>query len=514
MAQLESSKPAEVIDLAKWTPAYNEVFYLFDGEAVSANYGLHVGLTEDKCSLHIFYIKKLHYKKKMPDIVHHMNYFTKFYDLDRDTFFATMTVKYEIDTHPDMPEAEFVKLLMERIVNDEFVSKCKRMADDLYTININTDEEGKFKNTPKITNAQAKQIVAVSFAFRMILPLCIHYSNISTDTSTEDKTGYLDRFSDIFMMIIKKFEMNDTAFFSSLCRFVWFRVYRLYKNNTKTFEQKKMIRGDTPELFCDKLIREVISVKTLYKLDYHRSCVSFIDGVVHNYEGNYLIENYTSKPYEIDSADTSKDSDESLSHAEALEMASYNRDASSIMISDCNRKVVMANIRKAFAAFDISQEELDFYMENFRLNEVSLFLLNTFYASRFKDSYATLSLNRQETIYLLLCMKKYLQYHKMPIMAQLITAQPLGKYKVSVIKNSKFLDRIMASNVYQRIIADKFEYVNELDQKENPIIRYLSIIINCEFELLDMDPEINGQVMKDVTTDDVATEFLTFLSII
>lgn len=514
MAKQEDPNDRKVIDLAKWQPAYNEVFYLFDGEVVNANYGMHVGLIEDKCTLPTFYIKKLHYKKKMPDIVHHMNYFTKFYDLDRDTFFATMTVKYYVDTHPDMPEKEFLDLLMNRIVNDEFVSKCKRMAADLYTININTDEEGKFKNTPKITNAQARQIVAVSFCFRLILPLCIHYSNISTDAEAAGNTGYLDRFSDIFLKIIKKFEKDDIPFYSSLCRFVWFRVYRLYKNNTKTFDQKKMIRGDTPELFCDKLIREVISVKTLYKLDYHRSCVSFIDGVVHNYEGNYLIENYASKPYEIDSADTSKDADESLSHAEALEMASYNRDASSIMISDCNRKTVMADIRKAFAAFDISQEELDFYLLNCRLNEINLFLLNTFYSGRFKDSYATLAVNRQDTIYLLVCMKKYLEYHKMPILAQLITAQISGKYKVNIIKNSKFLERIMASNVYQRIIADKFEYVNELDPKENPIIKYLSAIINCEFEFVDMNPEINGKLMSDIATDDMATEFLTFLSII
>ena len=514
MAKPESSQEKKIIDLAKWTPAYNEVFYLFDGEVVNANYGMHVGLMEDKCTLPIFYIKKLHYKKKMPDIVHHMNYFTKFYDLDRDTFFAIMTCKYYVDTHPEITEADFLKLLMGRIVNESFVAKCKHMAADLYTININTDEEGKFKNTPKITNAQARQIVAVSFCFRIILPLCIHYSNITTDAESANNTGYLDRFSDIFMKIIARFEKDDVPFFSSLCRFVWFRVYRLYKNNSKTFEQKEMIRGDTPELFCDKLIREVISVKTLYKLDYHRSCVSFIDGVVHNYEGNYLIENYPSKPYEIDSADTSKDSDESLSHAEALEMASYNRDASSIMISDVNRKTVMADIRKAFAAFDITQEELDFYMEHCRLNEINLFLLNTFYAGWFKDSYATLSVNRQDTIYLLLAMKKYLEYHKMPILAQIMTSTISGKYKVNIIKNSKFLERITASNVYQRIIADKFEYVNELDPKENPIIRYLSAIINCEFEFVDMNPVINGTLMQDIANDEMATEFLTFLSII
>lgn len=236
--------------------------------------------------------------------------------------------------------------------------------------------------------------------------------------------------------------------------------------------------------------------------------------MVHNYESNYLIENYASKPYEIDSADTSKDSDDSLSHAEALEMASYTRDASSIMISDCNRKTVMGQIDTWYKSFNVSEEELQFYMDHCKLNEVNIFLLNSFYSSKFKDSYAILSLNRREVTKLLIYMKKYLEYHKMPILAQILTANITGRYKINLIKNSKFLESIYTSDIYTDIIANKFEYVNELNPKENPIIKYLSVIINCEFEFVDMDPSINGLKMEDVTSSDVAPEFLLFLSII
>lgn len=281
MSYLEAAADRKLApDLSEWEPTAHDIFYHFDGEVVVANYADHVGLIEEHCTLPIFYIKKTHYKNKMQDIVHHMNYFTKFYDLDKDTYFAIMTVKYQIDTHPEMTEEDFLRYLMSRVITPPFIRKCKMMANNLYTININTDDSGKYKNTPKITNAQARQIVATSFCFRIILPLCIHFSNIcpAYGNAANKKIQYLDSFSDIFLKIIRRFEKDDVPFFSSLCRFVWFRVIRLYKNNQKTFEQKKMIRGDTPELFCDKLVKEVISVKTLYKLDYNRSCVSFIDG--------------------------------------------------------------------------------------------------------------------------------------------------------------------------------------------------------------------------------------------
>ena len=148
------------------------------------------------------------------------------------------------------------------------------------------------------------------------------------------------------------------------------------------------------------------------------------------------------------------------------------------------------------------------------LRTSNVFLLNSFYSSKFKDSYAILSLNKVEVTRLLIYMKKYLQYHKMPILAQILTANITGRYKSNIIKNTKFLESIYTSDVWTDIISNKFEYVNELNPKENPIIKYLSVIINCEFEFVDMDPDINGMKMEDITSSDIAPEFLLFLSII
>ena len=102
----------------------------------------------------------------------------------------------------------------------------------------------------------------------------------------------------------------------------------------------------------------------------------------------------------------------------------------------------------------------------------------------------------------------------MPILAQILTADITGKYKVNLIKNSKFLEMIYTSNIYTDILANKFEYVSEINTKEKPILRYLSAIVNCEFTLIDPNPEVNGQKIEDIVNSDVANEFLLFLSII
>lgn len=278
MGTIKSFEAFTIPDLAEWKPEFGDVFYRFDGENVIADYNGKMGNMEEISTLPIFYIKKTHYKSKMDDIVHHMNYFTKFYDIDRETFFSIMSVKYNIDKDLEMSQKDFVEMVMERIVTPKFIGKCKMMACNLYKLNINADTSGKYNNTPKITNKQAFQIVAVSFCFKILIPIVLHFSAINKNFDPAIKTQYLKCFNRIFNKTIKKFEAGDTPFYASLCRFVVFRGEKLYRNNMTTFYQKKMLRGDTVELFNEELIKDVVCVKTLYKLDYHKSCVAFIDG--------------------------------------------------------------------------------------------------------------------------------------------------------------------------------------------------------------------------------------------
>lgn len=514
---MEEFRPLTMIKnppLYEWVPEYGDAFYFYDGENVKADYNGKVGKMEDISTLPIFYIKKNHYKTRMDEIVLHMNYFTKFYDLNRETFFSIMVVKYYADTHLDMDQREFLNKVLDEVITPSFIGKCKMMACDLYRLNINTDSTGKFNNTPKITNAQAFQIVATSFCFKIITPLILHFTNTNTNFDVSIKTEYLKWFNKLFNRVIKKFEINDTPFYTSLCKFVVFRGEKLCRNNSTAFYQKKMLRGDTLELYNENLIREVVCVKTLYKLDYRKSCVSFIDGVVHKFNINYLKENYSSKPYEIDSEETSKDSDESLSHAEALEQANYKRDESSVMIADVNTTYMVGQLKKWYYAFDISEEEFQFYYKNFRPNAINRFLFENFYAGKFKDPYATANINREDTVYLLICMKKIFQYYSMFHFAQLTTAIVFGKYKENVIKNARFLEKVTSSQIYQDIIAKKYSNLMELGMKDNPLLKPLSTIINSTYTLVDFDPEMNGKHIENIDQTEVANDYIRFLSII
>ena len=496
--------------LEEWEPNDDQIYVSFNNDIVKARYDKYLGLCEDN-KLEIYVINKKHYRDRMDDICKVINYYTTFFDEKKQLFHSTLSIKFIIDQKTKMSINAFIKMVMKQIITDEFIRNIKNMTNHLYTINIDTDEEGKYKSTPKITNIQAKLIVAVSFAIRCILPLCVHFSD--TNNNFPNKTDYIKAFDKLIMKIIKRFEENDVEIFNTICRFVKYRVDRSWSADIGICLKKKQLYGATKETYLEEVIHEVILVKSIYKLEYNRSVVSFIDGVIFLYHYNYKIENFKFKPVEIDPADQSNDDDDHLSHAEAIEMSNYRIDESNPIINEVNTVKVIEDIKKRFN-IKIPKEEFQFYDKNIRISSVTQLFLEAFYTRFFHDSNAIYDLNRYATIELLIYMKKYLQLRGMDILPQLCTAKVRGKYKENTIKNSRFLEKIVTSSRWQNIIEKKFTYIKELNQKEDPIIKDLSSFINSTFEFVDFHEEVNGMIYEDVDQDKIIDEFSTFLSII
>ena len=497
--------------LEDWEPTDDQVYVVFDNDCVKARYDKYNGLHEGN-KLSIYVINKRHYQDRMDDICKVINYFTTYFDKDMVLYNSMMAIKFIIDQKTKMSIKAFNNRVIKDIVTDSFIKKISEMTNYLYTINIDTDAEGKYKSTPKITNIQAKMIVAVSFAIRCVLPLCVHYAD--TNNNFPNKTDYIKAFDKLFTKIVKKFEKDSgIEILNTLSRFVKYRVDRAWSADIGICQKKKQLYGDIKEIYLENIIHEVILVKSLYKLDYNRSVVSFIDGVFFLYHKNYKIENFKFKPVEIDPADQSNDDDDNLSHAEAIEMSVYRIDESNSLINEVNTAKVIKDIEKRFN-INISKEEFQFYDENVRISSVTQLFLETFYTRFFHDSNAIYELNRYATVELLIYMKKYLQLRGMQILPQLCTAKVKGKYKENTIKNSKFLEKITTSSRWQNIIEKKFTYINELNQKENPIIKDLSSFVNSSFEFVDYNGEINDMSCDDLDQDKLIDEFSTFLSII
>ena len=498
--------------LNEWVPEDDDLKFIYVDEKVHARFSDIFGKQFPKFEM--FKINKKHYKERMTDVCMHINYFMRYYDTKHDFLINVASVKYLIDRNPGMRPNQFKNVLIRTVVTKDFVHDMIHMAKDLYTVNINTDDDGKYRTTPKITNEQAKMLLGISFAIRAVLPLCVHFSNICEYiVSSHD---YIKAFDSIFMDIVDHFEKSGDDYFPifyPLCRFVKYRLERSFNVDSPIWNKKKQLYGITFETVFQNMIHEVILVKSLYKIAYDRSVVSYIDGVVTNSYNHFRFENFKFKPIEIDADSGGSDSDDYLTHAESLEMSIYRIDESNQIINDVNNELVLKQIYERFE-FDIPQEELDFYYEHCKINNLMQYFLHTFYSGFFHSSTAIQTITRRDTIKLLVILKKYLQAARMVILPQLVTAVVRGRFKENMIKNTRFQEKYESSDVYRSVIEGKFRYIQEIAPKENPIQKKLSTIINSSFILVDYDPEINGRVLTDVPIDTVMDEYYTFLSII
>lgn len=499
-------------DLFEWVPNDDQVYFFYDAESckVVTFYEQFYGITKET-PISKFKIKQGHYQKRMPEICQHINYFINFYDDNQEFYNSIFSMKFLVDRKPFISQKDFINKVVDRVITPTLVKKIQNMANDLYVDNISDNNDEKYVATPKITNPQARQILAISFCIRMILPLCLHYTNVND--SFETKTAYIPFFDKLIMKIIAAFERYSTKVFNTLCRFVEHRVDKYYGQHTLMWNKKKQLYGIVRASYLDEVIHEVIVVKGLYKLDYRRSVVSFIDGVIFKHHINFKRENFRTKPVEIDQYDNTSDNDNYLSKAESLEMQAYKVDASSVIFTEANIRQVLKRIRENFR-IDIPEEELEFYQKNLKINNVTEDFVHDFYSGIFHDTNANLQLTEYDTIYLIVLLKKYLQYKGMILLPQLCTAKIKGKFKENLIKNAKFTETVSTSNVHTAIVEERFRYIDELFPGEMLNMRKLSAFINSEFEFVDYDPEINGIILDDIDMSTLADEYDTFLSII
>lgn len=498
--------------LNDWNPEDDDLKFIYVDEKVHARFSEILGKSFPK--FESFKINKKHYKERMTDVCMHINYFMKYYDSKHDFLINVASVKYLIDRNPGMRPNQFKSILIRTVVTPDFVKDMIRMAKDMYTVNINTDDDGKYRSTPKITNEQAKMLLGISFAIRAVLPLCVHFSNICEYIVTSH--DYIKAFDAIFMEIVEKFEKSGEDYFPifhPLCRFVKYRLERSYNVDSPIWNKKEQLYGITFETVFQNMIHEVILVKSLYKIAYDRSVVSYIDGVVTNSYNHFRFENFKFKPIEIDADAGGSDSDDYLTHAESLEMSIYRIDESNQMINDVNNELVLKQIYDRFA-FDIPNDELEFYYTHCKINNLMQYFLHTFYSGFFHSSTAIQTISRRDTIKLLVILKKYLQASNMVLLPQLVTATVRGRFKENMIKNTRFQEKYESSDVYKNVVEKKFRYISEIAPKENPIQKKLSTIINSTFTLVDYDEEINGRILTDIPVDTIMDEYYTFLSII
>ena len=520
--------------LSKWKPKDDENLATYDGgifimrfEKVFDNPD---GIIE---KYDRFLIKKPSYEKQLPEITKYINYFLNFFDTDHELIMAYLKLKYEIDFNQRFREDnvdELISLIYELMFTPSMVNKIVQMVDANYFADIEASEESKryskqnkvYYESLEFTNQHIKLLLRISFGMKCICPVLFHFVHLQKIKL--EKTGdFIYKFYRKLFPIFCKDEGVDM--YNKLFVYVKAKVLESKSHNSMIFDQRDILGNDIYtiiDLFMKKVLisENMVKFKFTEKKDnetkkYKENVIGFIKTIIKFQIRYFLKDQYCKTLTEVISA---KNAD-GLSGADKMEMNMTKIDEGQTIFAEVSISHEMERLKKENSSLYVSEEEIDYYIENFKPMPIQIQLIQSYWCKYFNSFRDLALLTRREFYTLALLLKKRLMLQAgydseyedgIAILPYLLTANVVDdKMNTRVIRNNKFLDKVKCSASYQNLIKNK--YSNLVKIKENEIMKILSTFINTAFTyVLYEKPEVTGEPIE-CTEDRISDELLLFL---
>jgi len=423
-----------------------------------------------------------------------------------------LQVAYKIkNTEEEYTKEEMINDIV-TIINNESVQKfvngfiSSNYIEELDEQTEETKKTKKINQELQFTDEHVKILLKAAESIRFSIPLI-------TEFCEKRKHEVNDTLYDTFEAIIRiyqgKIEMKN-----KIHRFVYSRVvstqysdktiWNLLTNKSKdvnviTIEfLKDIIIGILPKTITDKNIINLFHVVIKRKIQFE-------------FSKNHKI---TFKPVNLNQVDR-----EGLTMFDKWEASISKRDESKIIINQLSIQYQIENIQNEFK-IKISQEEFNYYKQNIHINKFQTNLLFLFFA-KYMGSYSNLyNCNRDEYIYLVILMYKWLKLNGYINMAEYIIALPdkLNEKRMTT-KNSKLFEKITESKTYKDLIRNKYSYISQNIIQSKMIIKLVGNISVSKYNYLipfeEFDSNENREPEEIICkVDELADEILSFIKLI
>lgn len=496
------------------------------------------------------------------------------YALDKQKIFTEENMQSYIDF---IYEIMFTPTMVEKIIHmvDE------NYLDDIETNNDNDSKKKYIKNEKKhlesleFTNQHIKILLEISFGMKIMSPVLFHYIQIN-NIKLEKESDIIFRFyQKLFKLFgyaptwelcdsegntirdgIEKEELDKEVFdnylmpttvedsiryyrddnsyytrtpinmYNKLYVYCKAKVLESNANNSLIFAQREIFGVDVfsvVNLFTKKVLISENMVK--YKFNEHwdpkqhkykENITGFNKTIIKFQISYFLKEQYNKTLTEV----TNIKNSEGLSGSDKMLMNQNKIDEGSVILSDLNIDLTIKRIRRLIDV-PITEEEIQFYMENHSPSKIQIQLVYAYY-TKFFGTYRDLNLlTRRQYITLLLLLKKkllidlgydtdedgHIHYACLPY---LLTGNLSDKVNTRVIRNNKFIAKIEESYMYRDLINEKYQLLEFL--KPDAILSLLSSIINTRFTYVTYENQDLLGTEITYSEDKIADELLFFLS--
>ena len=444
---------------------------------------------------------KSKYRKQTALISNHLNYFVKFYDPDKLYVTALFKIKTILDTRVGhLSEESFIRLLYDTIITEPILQQVNALVELNNTRSIECEvKTAKYGKESSFTDEHNAILYRMAMCTNLLIPLILHYSHRFMHTN---KMFIINKYYDpLFEICGRGVNLKEKLF-----AFILKETQDSQKRDAQIWHQRELIGDFDPISFAETRLQNIVS-NIIPKLDYNENShnIALIRSKVSRDFRNFTNEKYKLFPTEILDE---KDSDDSLSQQDKMEMSMLRTDLSNVVISTVNKETVLNNLQKSLKV-EISQDEINYYKKNYRPTDFQLELIKLYFAKYFNGFSEMEALSSEQFARLVILMKYKMQSQGYRYMQHLIVGKMLDRSTNKTMRSLKFVDKIEQSDRYKRLVEKKYAKLLKL-KGPRVILDVLSTLLKTKFEFIDYNnQDLQGKVIN-IDEDLVSDEFLLF----
>ena len=490
-----------VIPVDEWMPAPEDEVMTYSGKTLTLPFDKLVSgvKTDERNKFYVLF--KDSYVKNFDLITHYINYFIKYYD-DGELILNYLYCKYFIDSKKNNPNRNsMIWYLYQTFVTPTMYDKIMQFVEDNYRIDLaqNKDSSKQYSESLEFTNRHAKLMILISTFIKMLIPIVLHY--ISVVKGKPESKNLILYFKPLFKVVE---EREHVDLYAKLFNSINVKVNFNESKNRVIWAKYNANSIDTVS-YTEELLDKNLIVDNVFKYIFTKSIISFNSVILKTQLQYRCIKNFGITMREISDE---KDSD-GLSYLDKLEMNTIKIDESIVLLSEVNIKTAIKKIRKKLH-IRMPKEEIEYYMDNTIVNKISKSLVFYYYAKYFGGFNDLKHITLKQYMQLMVLMKQQLIMMGNVYLPMIISANVVGHVSNRMIHNTKFIDDVESSSVYETLSEDKFDTIVDMGRADL-ILNPLSILVNTQFTCVEYSaPELLGRPIE-IDNYVLSQEFLDFI---
>lgn len=441
-------------------------------------------------------------KKMLNHLPKYMNYFEKFFDIDKELLVNIYRIKYLIDYEPSYNEDSFLNDIRIYFMSESIIRKSWYMNEYNYMLSLDIKNYNNNNVSLLYNDKHAKILMWMSLMINMMIPTITHFIFVR---NILDSNEFILRVYDIMLKYIN--DNMGVNIYGKLYDTVTTNVERNVKDNGILWDMQ-IIRGVNPTTHTINTINNIL-LNILPKYRYDSNLISL------NYSSIRLNIKYqidVGYDYNFIPLRSYKRDIDQNSEWDKFESLQVRSNESLHIQNSSNAKIAMKYIEYTYGPFD--DNEIKYYSERLKnddgeiINSFQKYLIFNLFYKLFGIPISAYNINKEDYIKLMISAKKLLLANNMVILPYIISS------KIERLQNKKSINKKELTYIQKLPF-----YKNIIDKYKNPkiekyIFSIIGTILTSDFVIIDYyNKEIDGKKIVNIP-EIISEEILMYITLI